>query len=665
MSNNDLPINLGDLIHQRVIESERVEFKASWNARTKAEVVRTISAFANDLLNTNGGYIIIGIEEKNGKPVLPPRGIGEANPDTIQKEIIGACKGSIVPEYLPMIFFTSFQDGEIIVIWCPAGENRPYQAPSRKGGDMVYWIRPSGMTMEAKGDLRRRLFEHTGKIPYDDRRSLTGKTEDISPVLLKKFLNETGSGIPRLNLSHEEICDKMRLTVPVNDHKAPRNVALIFFSEDPERFFPGMRIEVVRFLDDAGGNLIDEQVFTGPVDHQVRMCLNHLKSLGGTLIQKHADRAEADHFHAYPADAMEEAIVNAVFHRSYEYPPEPVKIYIYPNRMEITSYPGPLQGIKKEHLEKGKAPALPLRNRRIGDYLKELHMAEARGTGIPKIIRAMKDNGSPPPEFDFDEDRTYFCVTLPIHGKYLELSNGQPGTQRKWAASNKNYVFVFGNVNAGKTTILAGLAKSLFGKYPLLVKPEQGLSHTILQQQWLLNLNNLKFPPRSRRGDIYEIEIGVKNHQDQDEATNLNFLEASGEDLVEIVYAEDGNLSHHFDTHLRMSGIFLVVTPFDEAPNDDLPVWSFFNRLMNDSIDMSRLALVISKWDLNTEEQEIDTFVRENMPQTYKWLNSLHQGKPNIIPFSIGAVEDNTIKHLNLEDSQKLAELLLNWANQG
>lgn len=37
---------------------------------------------------------------------------------------------------------------------------------------------------------------------------------------------------------------------------------------------------------------------------------------------------------------------------------------------------------------------------------------EARGTGIPKVRRAMLQNGSPMPRFDFDETRSYFRVTL-------------------------------------------------------------------------------------------------------------------------------------------------------------------------------------------------------------------------------------------------------------
>jgi len=54
------------------------------------------------------------------------------------------------------------------------------------------------------------------------------------------------------------------------------------------------------------------------------------------------------------------------------------------------------------------------RNRRIGDFLKELELTEGRGTGIPKIQRAMQSNGSPPAEFKTDDDRTFFTIVLPM-----------------------------------------------------------------------------------------------------------------------------------------------------------------------------------------------------------------------------------------------------------
>ncbi len=55
------------------------------------------------------------------------------------------------------------------------------------------------------------------------------------------------------------------------------------------------------------------------------------------------------------------------------------------------------------------------RNRRIGEFLKELRLTEGRGTGVPSIFKAMRDNGSPRPRFETDAERTFFTTILPIH----------------------------------------------------------------------------------------------------------------------------------------------------------------------------------------------------------------------------------------------------------
>jgi ATP-dependent DNA helicase RecG len=111
-----------------------------------------------------------------------------------------------------------------------------------------------------------------------------------------------------------------------------------------------------------------------------------------------------------------------VYHRSYDGIPDPIKVYLYPDRMEIISYPGPVPGIEMRHLQSGAlVPPVQTRNRRIGEFLKELNLAEGRGTGIPKIRRKMSENGSPEPTFEFDEARTYFRVILPAHPQYIVI----------------------------------------------------------------------------------------------------------------------------------------------------------------------------------------------------------------------------------------------------
>ena len=76
----------------------------------------------------------------------------------------------------------------------------------------------------------------------------------------------------------------------------------------------------------------------------------------------------------------------------------------------------------------GKLP-INYRNRRIGEFLKELELAEGRSTGVPKILRAMRQNGSPEPVFESDEDRTWFLVRLPAHERAAHEASGQDTLQ--------------------------------------------------------------------------------------------------------------------------------------------------------------------------------------------------------------------------------------------
>ena len=128
---------------------------------------------------------------------------------------------------------------------------------------------------------------------------------------------------------------------------------------------------------------------------------------------KHHDRAEATRVENFPYPAIEEAVVNAIYHRGYDVR-EPVEVRIYRDELVVLSYPGPDRSIRLAQLRPGKAISRRYRNRRIGEFLKELEFTEGRSTGIPKIMRAMHDNGSPPAEFEFDEDHSYFMVRLPV-----------------------------------------------------------------------------------------------------------------------------------------------------------------------------------------------------------------------------------------------------------
>jgi len=433
-----LPINLDYLIFARSVESVRREFKKTWSEPVLENVIHSICAFANDFFNLNGGYVIIGIEEKNGQPILPPYGLENQDLDKIQKQIRGNCK-RIDPEYQPVISPEIYMEKQILVVWVPGGELRPYQAPIKfKEGTRAYYVRQGSESVQARGDILTQLMQMTAKIPFDDRRNNYIPVDVISSSLVRKYLTDIRSDLvaEHVIIPDRDLYRYMKIVSPMNSHEAPRNVALLFFTENPDQYFPATQIEVVEFGDDAGGDLIEEKVFKGPIHFQSRQALDYLNSFSTSMIRKIPGRAEAYKTVAFPYEAMEEALVNAVYHRSYEIH-EPIKVYLYPDRMEIISYPGPVPGIEMHHLQaSGVVPPVQSRNRRIGEFLKELDLAEGRGTGIPKIRRKMKENGSPEPKFEFDKEKTYFRVILPAHPQYVVIHSIR-NSAHLWATGDK------------------------------------------------------------------------------------------------------------------------------------------------------------------------------------------------------------------------------------
>lgn len=421
-----LPVNVQDLLYQSGVESARVEFKESWNSSyTGSQVIRSICAFANDFQNLNGGYIVIGVAEENARAILPPKGLNSEELEAAQQWIRGHCN-TIDPVFQPVLSPETVDGKVILVIWAPGSQIRPHQAPEsgEKGAVRKYFIRLGSATVEADAqpDLKTQLMQLTARVPFDDRRNLQASVLDIRETKVREFLHDVGSGLED-EPDTRTLYRNLRIAEPVNGHDAPRNIALLFFSQTPEQWFRGARIEVVQFAGDASGNVIEEKIFSQrPIHEQLRECLAYLDNLSGRQIQKMPNRTQAAHWVSYPTSALREALVNAVYHRSYDGEVEPTKVYLYPDRLEIISYPGPVPGIELKHLDGSvPLPPVPARNRRIGEFLKELKLAEGRGTGIPKVRRAMQRNGSPPPRFDFDEGRTYFRVVLPAHPEYQAI----------------------------------------------------------------------------------------------------------------------------------------------------------------------------------------------------------------------------------------------------
>ena len=433
-----LPININHLLRQRAIEGERIEYKAGWNPQS---VLHAICAFANDFHNLGGGYVVLGVEEQNGRPILPPKGIRPDAIDAIQKELLNLGHAAIQPHYHPLTATYNVDGQTILVLWVPGGETRPYKAKvnlSAERNDWAYFMRRHSSTVRAKGQDERELLSLAATVPFDDRYRQTASLDDLSHRLIREFLGEIGSELASEaeGLSVEDLGKRLNIVGGPPEAMFPKNVGLLFFNERPDRFFPATQIDVVWFPDGPGGDQFEEKEFRGPLSIILSGAISYIERnyLKETVV-KYPHKPEAERFWNFPIGAIEEALVNAIYHRSYE-EREPVEVRITREELLVLSYPGADRSIRMDDFKKGQAVSRRYRNRRIGEFLKELDLAEARSTGVPKIFRAMRQNGSPEPIFESDENRTWFRVRLPVHER-ASLAATEHETEQDKSLKNK------------------------------------------------------------------------------------------------------------------------------------------------------------------------------------------------------------------------------------
>ena len=416
-----LAININDLLNKQKIESNRIEFKKGWNPES---IYHSVCAFANDFDDLGGGYIVVGVDTDNrtGMAVRPVEGVPMEKIDGILREMVGY-NNKLSPYYLPRTSVEDVDGKQVLVIWCPAGNCRPYSVPvnvSAKGSKEYSYIRSGTSSIEAKGEALVELRELANRVPFDERGNRDIQLEDISLVLLRDYLVKAGSRLAGevINKPLSDILDQMDLYTGPKENRLIRNVAAMMFCENPSKFFPYTQIDVVTFPNGKmkDPNNFTEVTFKGSVPQMIKDTMAYLKSsLLKEYVRKIPGRQEAERFWNYPYDAVEEAVVNSVYHRDF-LQHEPIEVTIEPNSISILNCPGPDRSISKEDIERGDMlKSRRYRNRRLGDFLKELDLTEGRSTGVPTIQAKLAENGSPRAVFETTDDRLTFLVTLPIH----------------------------------------------------------------------------------------------------------------------------------------------------------------------------------------------------------------------------------------------------------
>ncbi len=387
-------------------ESEQIEWKEL--VADIDDVVATLSAFANDLNNLGGGYVVCGAKEakdEHGFPRLICTGLSANRLKEIEGTVLTRCRERVSPPITPLVEEIETDDPQrrVLVFVQPAtGTSHSFR---KNDTGSKHYVRVSRSTIEARNGVLKDLLVRKGLLePWDRRPCPAATINDLDLLALRDALQRMGMfslerGVePYLvaNIQISPFVPSLCIAEPLTGIIRPRNFSLLLFGREPQRFIPG----AFSIFSSYPG--IDR---TAPTAYRIEISgtlLDQAKRLQDLLDAEAVTRFDktnliAPNIEKYPRRALIEAMVNALAHRDYELV-DPGRFISYADRIEFIS-PGSLPiGVTLAALRKGTVTPR-WRNQALAWFLSKLQLAQAEGQGIQTIRSTMHAIGCPPPIF--------------------------------------------------------------------------------------------------------------------------------------------------------------------------------------------------------------------------------------------------------------------------
>ncbi|HTQ78919.1 MAG TPA: ATP-binding protein [Thermoanaerobaculia bacterium] len=415
-----------DLLQLSQRESEQIEWKE--NVADIDDVVETLSAFANDLANLGGGYVVCGAKESRGEHGFPQvimSGLTASRLQELEGTVLKRCRARVSPPITPQVseLAATTSDRRILVFIQPATGQAHTFRRGEEGGK--HFVRVSRSTIEARNGLLRDLLVRKGALePWDRRKCESATVNDLDLLSLRDTLQRMGlfsvergiepflSEDAQLSPFVPPLCSREPLTGILR----PRNFAVLLFGRETQRLIPGAyslfsiypgidRSDFHAERHELAGNLIDQaRRLTQLLDIQSFIAFDKSDTTSPNTLK-------------YPKRALYEAMGNALAHRDYE-AADPTRVTVFSDRIEIFS-PGSLPlGVDPVAFREGRSGP-KWRNQTLAWFFNRLQLAQAEGQGIPTILRVMREEGCPPPTLDADGARV-LCI-LPAHPRHALL----------------------------------------------------------------------------------------------------------------------------------------------------------------------------------------------------------------------------------------------------
>ncbi|MFN0146990.1 MAG: ATP-binding protein [Dehalococcoidia bacterium] len=261
----------------------------------------------------------------------------------------------------------------------------------------------SGEVFLRVGDENRKLRElEVVELEYDkgqsafDGRAVPGAgLDDLDEGLLDQYFARLQPHKPGL-----EVLEARGLLTRNGRTLVPTTAGVLVFGRSPQRFLPEAWVRVIEYrgrtrLLGAAANIVADRRFEGPLPEQLRAVREHLKQTVATAIRLGA----GGRFQAVPLipeQAWQEAVTNAVIHRSYSMAGDHIRVELFDDRLEVES-PGRFPGLVRIDNIRSTRFA---RNPRIARALADLGYGRELGEGVDRMFEEMERAGLSDPLYE-------------------------------------------------------------------------------------------------------------------------------------------------------------------------------------------------------------------------------------------------------------------------
>ena len=365
-------------------ESKNIEYKITLPDKSE-KYMKTIVAFAN----TQGGKLIVGIDDKTHEIVGVANEILFQLMDGIANAISDSCMPQIIPDIEPQTI-----DGKtVIIVSVEAGKNRPYYLKS-KGKENGTYIRVAGTSRQAFPEKIRELEMEGARISWDE---LTCVGYPVSKEATEKLCSNIENFREKVGMTERSVKKEQLISWKILKQSEGQLLATNAYALLTSDYFPFSKTQCAVFKGTDRAVFLDKREFTGPIYTQIEEAVDFVLRnirLGATI-----DGLVRKEKYELPPEAIREMIINAHCHRNL-LDESCIQVAVYDDRLEVTSPGGLYNGLTYEEVMNGHSK---IRNKAIANIFSQMGLVEAWGSGIKRIFNAAKEYDLPEPKFqEFD-----------------------------------------------------------------------------------------------------------------------------------------------------------------------------------------------------------------------------------------------------------------------